>query len=292
MRAFALLLLLSACSGEDKGGSADTAEDSGADSGEHTDTGETDSGVDSGETDTGDTGETGDSGETGETGETGDTDTAEPADVEGRTFMLDLSVATFNEPEGIGSLLLALSDASFLSQVVSADDTSLTMRLGAGGVTEQDLCAATSTFTADFSDNPDFLAEDVELGPMVLDSWVLFSLLGATLSATFSEDGLASRDGAFQGWVPMAVIATSPDLADLAGCSELGDAECACEFLAGTGFATCEDCPDGSEGCLYFDVEGVDGPSVDVDLVEIEQNNCDPGCDASWDNPDCDTSAW
>ena len=310
MKALSVLLVLScaSCSGKGTSATTDTGSDSGAEDSDTTETGET---GETGDTTSGDTGETGDSGDTGDTGtpDTGDTetgggdtdtavetgDTATSLDIVGAVYDLDLTTATVTEPVGIGSLLTAFFSEDLLAEVESADDATITFLVGVGTARGQDHCGATSTFTADFTAKPTFFADDVDIGPIIAPGSlgsVPIALTAATLSATFSADGATSADGSVDGLIPMAVIATSPDLSSLAGCDSTGDTACVCDFIAGTGFARCEACPDGSEGCLALSMSDIEGPAVGLDLVPVAQNDCDPGCAASASNPDCDMSGW
>ncbi len=187
----------------------------------------------------------------------------------GKAYAIDLGSARFVEPEGIGAILGELLTQNILAGVVSADDSQIQMigAISAEGSTEQDVCTPSIAFpVADFSENPYF-----EIGPE--DTTI--SVAGYTvtigdlqISGAFGPDLSYFSGGVLGGVIDTTTLDDIPDLAELAGCDGTNDA-CLCDFIAGTGFATCSDCPDGSGPyCLTLLADQIVATEIEGSVVE------------------------
>ncbi len=213
--------------------------------------------------------------------------TAAECDLTGNTYLVQLTEARFVEPAALGDLIGQYLDQDLLIGVSDATDTSLDM-LGAvadpdtGG---QNYCDPTIPFpTADFSESPYFSVgpEDTTLSV----AGYSIPINGLLLSGTFAPDCSYFGGGVLAGELD------ARDLGDLVG-EYLGtsDPDELCAMLAGFS-VTCEACTsDGEPYCVGIKADQITAEQADgVTLECVAEQDCHEQCDASADNPECDTS--
>jgi len=240
-----------------------------------------DSGDSSGVDDTGGGSDhTGDSGDSGDGGDSGWA-------VAGATWVIDRNSGTVADPEYIGSLLGSVLRGGILLGIERVDGPTLTL-LGADAYPDDETQAACSLTTAlpaaTVSDDGSFTAGPGDVltalptsNPPFTDQISIQSLL---LSGVAAADGSELIDTSMEGFLDTRSCAHIQDLADLAGCDGTDD-QCFCNFIAGTGFDSCESCPDGSGTfCLRIQWEGFSARHVDLSLVEVSADDisADPEC--------------
>lgn len=200
----------------------------------------------------------------------------------GKAYSIDLGSANFIEPEGIGTILGELLTQNILVGVTAADDTSIQMigAISGEGTEAQDLCTPSIPFPeADFSENPFF-----EIGPE--DTTITVAGYSATIgdlqiSGAFGPDLDYFSGGVLGGVIDTTTLDDIPDLAELASCDGTDDA-CLCNFIGGTGLATCSECPDGSGPyCLTLLADHIVANEIDGSL-EV-RTEADIAADATCD---------
>jgi len=206
---------------------------------------------------------------------------ADTTSMVGKAYTIDLSSARFIEPEGIGSVLGSVLTQSILVGVTAADSSTIQMvgAISTEGTTEQDPCTPSIDFPeADFTGNPYF-----EIGPQ--DTTISVAGYTATIgdlyiSGAFAPDASYFAGGELGGVVDTTTLDDIPDLADLAGCDGTDD-NCLCDFIAGTGFAACSDCPDGSGPyCLTLLADQIVATEIDgsVEVITEDDVAANPTC--------------
>lgn len=194
--------------------------------------------------------------------------TIEPADLVGRTYLLDLVGADWHEPPLLGSIISSFFTAPVLLGVVYADPSRIDV-VGAPGYIDnlgqikQDLGAATWDFPmANFSDAPfiDLTAPRIEL---VYDDGceARVPVTDFVLQGTFSADGTSIGGAVLSG------IGDSRYLGCLLGDD---DPAAVCNLAAPLG-VECQPCGGDPEEryCLYIEVRDLEGVMLpELQLVE------------------------
>lgn len=209
---------------------------------------------------------------------TGDLGADLTADLDGRTYLLDLTTARFVEPANIGAFIAGYLTIDILVGVVDAEPGSTLDMIGAVAVSGSDppvqnLCVPTFTFPqAGFGDAPYF-----QVGPTdttVAVAGGSMTIHGLDVAGTFASDGSAFGGGVLSGTIDardfvgvFPGIKTPEDFCDLTADFE---APCvACDYEGG----------DGSNLCLALVADQIvapELPSVAIDPVALE--NCHEGC--------------
>lgn len=205
---------------------------------------------------------------------------ASTADLNGKAYTIDLASARFIEPAGIGSLIGDLLEQNILVGVVDASDTSLSMigAISVAGTTEQDTCTPSIDFPeADFSGNPFFSVgpEDTTIAVAGYSA----TIRGLEISGAFAPDLSYFGGGKLAGTIDSRDLLTIPDLLELTGCDGTVDS-CLCDFISGTGLATCSACSDGTDLCLTLLADQIVAEEISGSLVvrtEAEVD-ADPEC--------------
>ena len=192
--------------------------------------------------------------------------TAGSSSLQGNTYMVDFSQATWLEPAGFGTVLAVYFDKPVLIGVEWADDGMLDLMGSQGVVSEsgilyQNIQDPTWDFpAAPFSEAPYFLANsDVVV--------VTFSDVDVPLNH-FAISGTFSADGTTLGGAVATGLGDTRNMGVLVG--EGDDPNAICVLASRLG-ALCEACPDGEPYCMAMyatDVEGTLRP--ELELVKIE----------------------
>lgn len=223
---------------------------------------------------------------------------AEPADIVGNTYSLDLAQGRFIEPVGVGSLIGSVLDTEILVGVDSADGTSIQLigAIGDGGSPPmQGMCEPTIPFPeANFSDNPFF-----QVGPETTTltvSGYSVTIQDLAISGAFSPDGGYIAGAALAGTIdtrPLTNLLNADDQCDEGeprccdtdvdpGCDEADDVDnccdedAICDTAVGLGIS-CVACTDGTgDFCLDIVVDSI--PAVGVTGVSVDPQHF-PGDD-------------
>lgn len=201
----------------------------------------------------------------------------------GKAYEIDLGSARFVEPAGIGAILGEVLSQSILVGVLSADESSIQM-VGAisddeATTVQQDMCTESIAFpAADFSENPFFA-----IGPQ--DTTISIAGYSATIkdlevSGAFGPDLSYFSGGVLGGEVDSTELDDIADLQGYTGCDGTDDA-CLCDFIAGTGFATCSECSDGSGPyCLVLLADQIVAYEIEGSVVELSAEDvaANPAC--------------
>lgn len=191
-----------------------------------------------------------------------------PADaLPNRTFGIDLSSATWVEPEGGGELFSQLFGGILLIGVQSADGTTLDTMGAVGedldGFRQQDPCYETVDFEpADFTRNP-----YVEIGPAEFPLEVQgqpVTLHDLHFFGAFDVDGAALSDGSLRA---------QGDLRDIAAGSAYRQY---CTLLQSYGLSCTACVSDGTEACVNLAVEDITGEVIAGLVIQVVT---DPGAE-------------
>ncbi len=194
----------------------------------------------------------------------------DPTTLEGDTYTVDLTSATWVSPPGAGVLIGQFFQGVFLLGVTDVEGEDLSCLLGVGEETsgdsyQQDPCYPTVTFEdVDFSGNP-YISVQAEQMEFEVQT-IAVVVHNVSISGGLTADTLV--DGRFQGE------------ADLREYSEFG-IDCAqLEQFLGTPCAPCTS--DGEEYCLVVEAVDVTGVRIGgLTLVENENpDECTPDTDA------------
>lgn len=190
------------------------------------------------------------------------------------SFELDLTHATWIQPEGGASIFRSLFDGVLLLGVESADDVSIDLIAGVGEqidseTVQQDPCFETADFEAEsFRNNP-----YARVGPTTLTLDVqgfAVPLQGVTVSGAFTDGGAALSDGTLDAEL---------DVRDVAG--SLGaSADEVCDLLSTIVGLDCAVCSvDAETYCVTMQLTDVDGEEIPGLRVVPNENpaECDTG---------------
>lgn len=219
--------------------------------------------------------------DTGAEDDTGEPDPGEEHDAassfEGRTWRIDLSAAVWDEPSGLGDVLVGAIESPILLQVWAASDSALDV-VGAvadwddvdgdGDRDEQDPCALTLDLSGSAFTNPGF-----EIGPSTLSiivDGIPMSLEDTTIMGAF-EPGGASFDAELEGMMDTRPLAAWLD--------PEGSDDAACELLASLAYGHCETCPsDGEPYCVPVHFDEMLGVEVSMEILEITEDTLPAFC--------------
>lgn len=175
-----------------------------------------------------------------------------PASLIRRTYVVDLSRATWVEPKGFGTILALYFTSPLLVGVEWADARMLDLmgamggRFSSGDVGQDKSEPTWDLPLASFAESPWFRAEADELRLVVSDAPL--RIYGFSLEGTFAADGSA------MGGVRLRGAGDTRELGDLVNSPD--DPQAICRLAASVG-ATCTACPDGEVTCLTLDATGI-----------------------------------
>lgn len=194
-------------------------------------------------------------------GSEGGTPVADPNDLVGRTYSLDLKNGRFVAPDGIGAALQTMLEVKLLLGVTGTDGTSLDLRAAAEDETgAQDLATPTTDFTAaaDFA-NPFFeVTQDVL--PLVIEGDPI-NVEDLYISGSFEPDGSAISGFRMSG------IVDTRDLKDAVGVT--GDDQ-VCGLFGASFNVQCEPCPEGGDYCITLVVADLPMPETGFTLQAVD----------------------
>ncbi len=204
--------------------------------------------------------------------------TIEPSELTGTVMQLNLEDGRVVIPEGVGAVLEPyLGEVTIFLEVLSADASEITVM---GAIADedtgaQDFCSPSLAFPpADFTASPYF-----QLGPETLD----FEIAG--YAATIEDmllGGTVADDGT---WIGGGILRGKVDTRPLVSVvfDDEDDPNAICDFVLGFG-VECIDCgSDGTETyCLELMAVDFTASAVDLDLEEIELEDCHLECADTW----------
>jgi hypothetical protein len=201
---------------------------------------------------------------------------SDPADLNGRTYVLDLAGGNFVQPAGVGALLQTQLTVDILIGVTDASTAEVEMMgaLGLDGASPaaQDTCQETIDFPtpADFSENPFF-----SVGPDTTTLSVQgmeVTIDDLLISGAFSPDG---------SYIAGATLAGAVDTRPLVGLIDPeGSDNTICDLVATFGVA-CEPCSDGSgDYCLTLLVNDISAEEL-PNTTLVTRSEADIAADAS-----------
>lgn len=207
------------------------------------------------------------------------------ADLLGTAYLVDIAGAEWINPPNFGSMLGIVLDPKLLIGVAETSGGTLSW-IGApslDGLT-QNRCKATTAFPpADFVQNPYFQIGPAD--PTITLAGLPIDLHRFKLSGEFTPAGI-------EGGVVTVGIDVRQVIPALGDLLPVKDVDGFCEKIGGFGI-TCLPCPDGTGSyCVDLYAEALAATPVAASVDVIAQSDCDPGCEASWTNPECDTSAF
>lgn len=181
------------------------------------------------------------------------------------TYVLDLSQADINQPEGLGYLLASYLTEPLLIGVVEADEASIEL-VGAQGWKKADGTyrqAGDQVWlfpAADFTSNPFFQASTELITIDYGDSSI--PIESFYLEGTFAPDGSAIGGGLASGW---------GDTREMGPLLELGDdPDAVCGLLTAMGMDVCEPCSDGEPYCLFLEAEFDEAPLAADLIIDLD----------------------
>lgn len=188
----------------------------------------------------------------------------ETEDLAGRTYLLDLLSADWEEPPGLGQIMQSFFTTPILLGVRYADETRIDLigslgKVDALGNVTQDRSMASWDFPlTDFTSAPylETRAEEITLRYDDYDIPVEDFLL----ESTFSADGSTIGGGVISGFADTRYM----------GPLLQGGEDAVCK-LAATIAVNCQPCTDGAPYCLRLRVSSVEGillPGLELDVVD------------------------
>lgn len=193
------------------------------------------------------------------------------ADLTGRTYVVDLAVATYVEPEGVGDLISTVMTMPVLLQMTAVGGGELSVRgvLSVEGTTEQDYCLQSFDIDGDFTDSPYFAISEPVYDVGVSSGTI--PLYDLEINGTFSADGSYFGGAVADLTVDAREIVVIFD--DLYTWEEL------CHLTDSFG-APCLPCGDGAEACLRVRAEDVVGEySPGQQVEEVNESDSHPLCE-------------
>lgn len=183
-----------------------------------------------------------------------------------RTYVADLSRATWNEPKGFGTILALYFTSPLLVGVEWADGRMVDLlgamgaRTTSGGIVQDKSQPSWDLPLADFGESPWFRATSPSLALTVSD---------APLPVyDFSLEGTFAADGGAMGGVRLLGVGDTRGLGGLV--NKPDDPQAICRLAASVG-AACEACPDGEVTCLQLDASGLRADAYpDLVLVPVD----------------------
>jgi hypothetical protein len=200
------------------------------------------------------------------------------ADLDGRTFVLDLTTARFVEPPTIGALIANYLTLDILVGVVDAQPGKTLDMIGGTTVEASDppvqnLCVPTFTFPqANFAAAPYFHVGPTDITVAVAGGSM--TMHGLDVAGTFAPDGSAFGGGVLAGMIDardlvgiFGKIKTADDFCTLTATFE---APCvACDYTGGDGAIYCL-------GLVADQILAPELPGTAIEVVDLE--NCHDGC--------------
>ncbi len=187
----------------------------------------------------------------------------------GGDYFIDMTAATFSDPEGMDVLLtenLAALNAVLHVESISGNELQAVVGFvhDEQGGWVQDLCQPTHAFTSEQGDpgpglftNPYLHIGPQDL-PISLDGY-RSQVLGLEIGGSFTADGAEIVGGTWDGFMPMPDIEADPP----------ADEDEQCDILEALGLE-CVDCPDGSFPCLEVSAHDFEAARVPVSGVNPE----------------------
>jgi len=199
----------------------------------------------------------------------------------GQTWFIDMNEGTWMRPDNIDKLTAALGDTAKIYVGIHArTETTADMIMSVGSGETQDFCSRT------------IIMDEVALleGRLFRFGPRDFTIANGTLTQNLMIQGRFSSDFSKVEEMEMEgvlVMSTVPD-----DVFPLPPNTKPCELL-GALTVQCTPCDDGSDECLDMRLVGMEGVLVEgLSMEEIFVADCNPGCEASEENPECDTSKW
>lgn len=187
-----------------------------------------------------------------------------PAELVGRTYLLDMLGANWREPGGAEALIQLYFSSPALLGVPYADSQRIDL-LGAPGEVDpfgglhQGPGSTWDFPTAGFEDAP-YFESNATLVVFQFEG-VEIPIFNARLAATFSADGTRIGGGELSG------LGDTRDLGQFLGGGGGNDPGAICDLAFSLGIE-CEDCPDGEPYCMFLDAVSLEGSLVhDLSLV-------------------------
>ena len=183
-----------------------------------------------------------------------------PASLNGRVFAVDLSAATWVEPEAFGAVLALYFTKPILISVQWADSNLIDL-LGApgdissGGDTVQDLTQRSWDFpVSDFDEQPFFELDGAAI-TIAVSSSAEAPVTDFLMAATFSPDGQSMGGGQISG------LADTRSLGSIINQPDNDNA--ICDFAQKLAGVECSACPDGEPYCIQLTAENVVGNYIE-----------------------------
>lgn len=200
---------------------------------------------------------------------------ADPVELEGRAYLLDLGGARVTEPPGIGSLIASeLGNVVLYASITEVTATTFVMVDALGREDEantQEYCDPTIEFpAADFAESPHFRIE--RSSELVIDlGGVPLTVSDMVIEGDFAADLSYFGGGSFTG------ILDTRSIDDVFFDGELG---AVCTTLRSLG-VTCEECTGSQPGeyCVPVAIDSVTADLAPLSVVAIEGTDC-YGCGA------------
>ena len=201
-----------------------------------------------------------------------------------KTFAVDLTSGVVLEPPGVGDLLRALLDNTFLIYADEVSDTQITVlsAISEANSTDQNFCVPTLN---------DFPSVDITESPYFSLSSDSLELTVAAYSAkvyNFSVHGTFASDASYFGGAHLSGEIDAreiyPLLSDFGIEAEGGDD--VCELLDNLG-VSCIDCSsDGETYCLNLVLEELIANAVETEIFPVCESNCHDLCAENLDTCD------
>ena len=202
----------------------------------------------------------------------------DPSTLDQATFVLDIESASLLSPPGLGALSAnATQNGAPAVQVEFASSGTERFTLQAGLVADAD---------GDWSQDPCASAQGIAIDEDFQRSDAFFSAAGDSMSfylgsalvqteeawveGDFSADGESLVEVDVGGWV----VADSLD--------ELSSGMDVCATLADTLGTPCVQCPTSDGQCAWFEIEGISGTRVNLDIEDIQDGTCTDGDETVW----------
>lgn len=215
-------------------------------------------------------------------GGTPDADLPVPPPPQGATWFVETESGSWVDPPDAERFLsLAPEGFALWLHAARVTQTDLDFMLAVGGSEAQDLCTRTIAMerltlspTGRFRFGP---ADFVLPNGLATEDLVL--------EGRFSADGSQIMELDAEGLIDLASI--PEDLVPML------DEDDRCAVVSALLEVECVACRDGREICLHAEMEGFLGVMRPLNSAEeVLLPDCHPGCEASEENPECDTSGW
>ena len=207
-----------------------------------------------------------------DTHDTEETDTSDPVEgsLQGNTYRIDLTSATFSQPPGFGSLVGGFFENYLLMGIISDNNGQLRARgaISEAGGYSQDECLPTEEgfSTGSFSSSPYFSFPPFEAS--LPFGGMGFVLENVRISGVFASDGSYFEDGVISG-----VMDARDNFHLFEGLGlEMESASDFCGLFAGFG-VSCESCSDGQSYCVDFELVDIYAPVQSGIIFEVTSSD-------------------